>query len=484
MDLQEFQGQFWLPGFEKGAASGRIVVTPGASSVLQLSTTLNRSVRVKPGSEPLYRVAPMPKRPSVVLGVLADGSQVSVLRCVVMGQWKAPQVRYTQIVVGAHLNSPDARFESSRFWPARLEDLLSADTSGVHLAGGATLAVEQDQGRSWLSVTDPEPRTLGEWDQRYHRPTSVLVALATGVEAHVRRQVQWEGQWLDVVGQWPGEGKLPDAPLLGIGDLPLSAIGRWLDHVEDYAGLSPVVMDSILGNSGTLETRTLLLTTVAEGVHRRIPPRGHRFSKAVEDKIRRAAREAIREIEPDLADEVSKALLHSRDWGYATRVEALGSWADFIAPGCVGVLNDSGAPEAWRTMVAGARNGFAHRDPRKGGLLTDADVDRFLTVAESMEWVLRIVLFWKVVGLDPTVLTARVSNNSRHRFFMENVAEWSPALYGVVDPSSEGDLPAIPADGGGIEELTETIEAPDGWVPGDGDGPLWTDEGGSKTPSS
>jgi hypothetical protein len=68
---------------------------------------------------------------------------------------------------------------------------------------------------------------------------------------------------------------------------------------------------------------------------------------------------------------------------------------------------------------------FAHRG--RHGWLTEESINRYLTVAWSLPWVLRVILLAEA-GVPTAVLQQRVSMNLAYRTLLENRAQTAPEL--------------------------------------------------------
>jgi hypothetical protein len=80
------------------------------------------------------------------------------------------------------------------------------------------------------------------------------------------------------------------------------------------------------------------------------------------------------------------------------RLEELGTRAEELAPGIVGKGN------RWKSLVYDIRNRYAHHT--SADWMDDDDLDRVLTAARSLRWLLRVLLL-EQAGLSPEFLAYR-----------------------------------------------------------------------------
>lgn len=212
------------------------------------------------------------------------------------------------------------------------------------------------------------------------------------------------------------------APLLATGDLQVSHLAAWLNKVEQLGPVAPVVVGAFTGTIH-VESRVLELTTVLEGLHRRLKPDAVRYSREDAEAIRAAAAVAAAEVKPGSEEAVNSFLGQLHEVGFARRLNDLAEIADELVPGVAGRAN------RWRAIVYAARNDFAHR--AKEGWLSDEDVDRYVTVALSVRWVVQSVLLGQA-GLAPDVLSKRFTAHPPYQLFLEQAAVWQPKIYPAV----------------------------------------------------
>ncbi len=67
--------------------------------------------------------------------------------------------------------------------------------------------------------------------------------------------------------------------------------------------------------------------------------------------------------------------------------------------------------------------------------MSEADIDRAVTVAESLRWVLRLLLLDQA-GLDSRLLATSFRDSQRYRFFLRDAADWQPTIYADTPDSA------------------------------------------------
>ncbi|MBE1587858.1 HEPN domain-containing protein [Nonomuraea angiospora] len=373
----------------------------------------------------------------VIHGELEDDIPITLLEARSM-KWAGGLTREKQkqrfegifAVVGAHLDNVNHHFEGLR---VRLQTLTrAADTASapVQLGNGGQLFWEDFSGEPQLVLTNLPPVGMHILERTYLQPLVTLLQLATARPVTVMEfavQEHSQAPWWPVhsPSQHGDDLALPSQPLLPLTDLSPAVIGAWLDRVETLGPL-PAGVASVLTASLPLETQVLILSTVSEGLHRRLFPDAQRFSPELAAQIREAAAEAVKKVDKSAAEAVKGFLGHMHEPGYGQRLNQLALDAEALVPGVTGRSNK------WKTLVYGARNDFAHQiNP---GWLEDGDVDRYLTVALSLRWVLRALLLGQA-GLHPDLLRRRFAESQEYGFFLRNVHEWRPDVYPDAHPS-------------------------------------------------
>jgi Apea-like HEPN len=220
-------------------------------------------------------------------------------------------------------------------------------------------------------------------------------------------------------------GENPAFPyaLIGPSDISAQILAHWLDRAN-LLGSLPAGVASVWQGSLAVETQVLILTTIAEGLHRALNPDRVRFTPDHGKIVQNVATAAVREIDPAAAKAVHGLLNHVYEPCFGTRLQQLAARAEELVPGITGQSN------RWKNLVYDTRNEYAHKPSTEW--MSEADIGRVITVAESLRWVLRLLLLDQA-GLDSQLITASFRDSQRYSFFLRDAAAWQPKIYG--DPS-------------------------------------------------
>jgi len=333
-------------------------------------------------------------------------------------RWTGPNQSFRPIwsVVGGHIE-PRHPFRGVRL---RIPRCGPRPHDPVPLKTGGTARIETDGG--WLELVDLPPRSYRELDRTVIRPICTLLALATG-ERIRPSDVQLSpdpGTWWPVYTASQGDDNPAVAnPLIRPSDISIDVLATWLDRAQ-VLGPLPAGIASVWETDMAVETQVLILTTIAEGLHRALHPEVLRFTPEYGKTIQTVATEAVREIDSDAADAVSGHLAQVHEVGYGTRLRDFAGRAEELVPGI------TGDPKGWKNLVYATRNKYAHQPSTEW--LEEADIDRVLTVTQSLRWVLRLILLDQA-GLDPGLIAERFQVSQSYSFFLSDAAEWQPRIY-------------------------------------------------------
>lgn len=435
-------GDFWLPESAGSRRQGTLDLTKGTAPSLSTQGALTSMMSVpekKTGPDGSFCVQSHfdPDRtPRTVYGKADDGMPLTLLETQNLGyaggllpheqkeRWSA-----SHVILGAHLSGRDHRFTGVRVRLQAVHGALSATRapswgSPVPLASGGVLSLDEMAEETWLVLEGLPSASLRGLDRTYLRPLSSLLSLASGeILGLLGLEVSQEesAPWLRVHSGSHRAADLswPNQALLERSDVAPEAVARWLDRVETLGPLPPVVVNGLRGPV-SLESRVLELTTLAEGLHRRLQPDAQRYPKETGDAIRKAAVHAAATVEDTSADVVKGLLRFVHEPGYAWRLSELARMAEPLAPGVTGKTN------RWKTLVYAARNDYAHRT--RAGWLDEEDVDRYLTVALSMQWLLRALMLAEA-GFPSELLARRMNAHDPFSLFLEQARTWQPTIY-------------------------------------------------------
>lgn len=428
--ILEGSGEFWLVTSPTNIRRGRLVVSANARSKAAVTPEFYAGfeieiVSVEPNGTTTSHPRSTPERgPQTLLGLLdGEGNEpipVSLIQAHAT-HWSGDTQTFEPLwtLIGAHIDK-DAQFQGIR---VRLPGYGSTSSDPLALANGGTVRATD----GWVELQGLPPGKYHELGRTVVHPLCTLLTLASGAPARplaleVSREV---GTW------WPvhaGPRAIDDRgsqlaqQLIWQSDLTLDAVARWLDKAN-ILGPLPSAFASVLEADISVEAQALILTTVAEGLHRVLYPDTLRFSVEHGAMVREAAVQAVRSVDESksTADAVSGFLSHVHEVSYATRLEELAGRAEELVPGV------TGKPSKWKALVYETRNRYAHQ--HSADWMEEDDLDRVLTTAQSLRWVLRLLLLDQA-GLDPQVLAQRFTHHQRYQFFLTNAAEWRPKVYG------------------------------------------------------
>ncbi len=443
VEIQELAGEFWIANAAGPRRRGVLRLQKESSPRLTLDgalTSMMRLVSETGSGETLLRKwePANDRRLYTIHGVTEDyDTPVTLLEAQNRGysgglfpDEQREKFQSIQAVVGAHIEGRDHEFAGARIRLQQARELLSSrsDPSWLlptTLQSDWAFHLEESREATWLVLQGITPRTIRGLDRQYVRPLCTLLSLSTG-EAKVGLlglEVQQESTspWLRVHSAAHRSSDLPVArkSLLRVDDISPGILRTWLDKVERFGPLPPVVTNGIQGPI-VLESRVLALTTVAEGLHRRLRPDAVRFSQETGTAIRNAAVEAAENVQPGTGEAVKGLLNHVHEVGYRQRLREL---AEMAEPGAPGV---TGRSDRWSVAVYDARNDFAHRGGM--GWFEDADYDRYVTVALSLQWLLRAVLLSEA-GIESDLLAERFRTHEEYQLFLEQARTWQPRIY-------------------------------------------------------
>jgi ApeA N-terminal domain 1 len=435
IEVQELPGEFWIAQGAGPRRRGVLRLKKRSSPWLTVDGALTsmRLVSETGSGDTLLRAqVPVNDRSLYTIhGITDNGVPVTLLEAQTHG-YSGGFFQSTQAVVGAHLDGRNHRFAGARMRVQQARELLSSrnDSSwllSTPLESGGTFHVEESQEATWLVLQGIPPRAIRGLDRQYVRPLCTLVSLSTGEACAsplgLDVQQELDSSWLHVHSgaQRSSDLAVERKSLLRTNDISPSVLRTWLDKAEKLGPLPPVITNGMQGPI-VLESRVLTLTTVAEGLHRRLRPNAVRFSEELGAVIQKAAMDAAEDVHPGAGEAVKGFLSHVHEVGYGERLVELAEIAESGAPGV------TGRTKRWKKAVYKARNEFAHR--AGPGWFEDADYDRYATVALSLQWLLRAVLLLEA-GFEADLLAERFRAHEEYQLFLEQAQTWQPLIYPV-----------------------------------------------------
>jgi hypothetical protein len=454
--LGELVGDFWVSEQPELVSAGRLTRSAETGLSLELdgalTLPLEKSRSLNPDGGFTIQVDPTDMGPEfeshLIHGRIRQGEQDDVLITLVdaftVGRlfdlsstgWGKQSFQAPYAVVGAHLSPPDLLFPGVR---ARLRNLAAWSASvppnaSANLPHGGVLSItklDDPHGESWLSLVRATPRTYRELDRRVLMPLAALATLAAGVPCPVvalEVLSARDGAWLTLYSAGLPAEPVQEAPtrfLLPLEALGLDRMGTWLEQVDRLGPLPAAIADPHAKGGTTIEAQLLVLTTLAESLHRQLFPDARRMTEQEADKIRDAAVLAAGRAAPEddksHAESVVRGLLsHLADLGYRKRLRQL---ADLVSDAMPGVC---GKTARWVELVADVRNDFAHH--HGNNWLDDVTLDRYLAAAGSLQWLLSGVLLLDA-GVSAEVLRYHFDRYQPYLFFQRNARQWAPNTY-------------------------------------------------------
>jgi hypothetical protein len=290
----------------------------------------------------------------------------------------------------------------------------------VPLKTGGTARIDPAGG--WLELVDLPLRSYRELDRTVIRPICTLLALATGERirpSEVQLSPDPDTWWPVYTASQGNDNPAVTNALIPPSDISIAVLATWLDRAH-LLGPLPAGVASLWETNLAVETQVLILTTIAEGLHRALRPEVLRFTPERGKTIQTVATAAVRELDAEAATAVHSYLEHVYEVGYGTRLRDLAGRAEELVPGITGHSTQ------WKNLVYATRNKYAHQPSTEW--LEEADIDRVLTVTQSLRWVLRLLLLDQA-GLDPGLIAERFQVSQSYSFFLSDAAEWQPRIY-------------------------------------------------------
>jgi hypothetical protein len=343
--ILEAGGTFWLTTSPDDVERGHLVVAADGRSKVAVTPELYPGfqleiVRVEPNGTTTSHPTPTPERgPQTLHGLLdsRDGESVPVsLIQAHATHWRGETQTFEPMwtLVGAHISN-EAQFRGIR---VRLPGIGSTSSDALSLSSGGTVRMAE----GWYELNGLPPSSYHELGRTVVRPLCTLLTLTSGVTVRpLAIQVSADaGRW------WPVhagarlvvEGTVqPLQQLIHPSDLTLNVVTIWLDRATTLGPL-PGAFASVLEADLSVEAQALILTTVAEGLHRMLYPDTLRFSVEHGEIVREAAVEAVRRVDENksTADAVNGLLSHVYEVSYAKRLQELAGRAEELVPGITG----------------------------------------------------------------------------------------------------------------------------------------------------
>jgi hypothetical protein len=465
-------GVFWLPSEPDTRVPGHLILPDKGPPTLELHGPLASSQKVvshnpETGELVMDRI----EEPAEVLiyGFLEDSPRlVTLVDCMGIGgkdvlfglvPLEQPRYQARNTIRGAHISGASETFTAVRIrvgdidtWASlpsferekSTEDAAIIRVRRMNLAPvdtskGAKLSLVEQIGSSWGSLVEGRiarsvwlqiesfgALTLRQIDRDYVSPIASYLSFALGAYSPLTAvQVKAEDKWLDV----RHGGMSPDSPdrvqrgdvLLPLDVAGLDIVARYLDVYEKAGPAAPVIANLLRnGSNPNIETQVLELTTVAEGIHRRLFPEDTRMTEDDAQRLQGLVAAAITKEDDRHQIIVKGSISRLEEASYNQRLRRLVAEVKAAMPGVCGRDN------RWVNSVYDARNSFAHRTQ---GFLDENLIDEFYAVSQSLRWVLMGVLLLQS-GVPAETLAARVQQNQQYRLFKNHMLSSLPSVYG------------------------------------------------------
>jgi len=381
-------------------------------------------------------------QPITVHGQLDSGESITLLDARNHGYRNAPRYIGQAVVFGALVAADDV-YTAIRFnvghilWLGHLTDGESAIVDESE----STLAVESSTAGNWLVYASSKPATLRELEIRFISGCLVLMHLFLQLDARtdlvacatqVRRNP--DGPWLTVRGPaFSAEsGVFHNDTLLPASEVTLERFAQWIPLNDYFDGLGWAVATPF---DAAVQVKTQVLTSLVEGMHRRLPFEQSAFPNVPGDtlttalaSIRGAATAAaeakaqelqIEGLEPALVSTlVERAVGHVGDVSYQDRARAV------VAEVAGAVPEIAESVKNLPKRLTDPRHLFAHQLPQHGAkkrVPLEHRWNHWSAISSITPWLLRLLLLLNM-GVDPLYLHEKCLENQRFAFFRENIA--------------------------------------------------------------
>jgi hypothetical protein len=440
-------GEFYTLDDPGTRVRGRFTAEAGKKAELVLDEGLVDDPRVAPapggglalGGSAAEDVAAF--RPITLQGRLETGEFVTLLGARNNGGdglFGFPRyLSYTAVLGAALVNGDNQLYTAVRFKVNAPEWLahLAEGESNLVKDDGSTLRVEATEDENWLVYESAVAAALRHLEKRAISACVTLTRLMLDkdvVEIAVQVRTGPSDPWLAV---WrPGHGAadvdIDEDPLLSRELLTVERFADWIALNDNLDGLAWPVARPL---NGFLQTQVVEVTSLVEGLHRRLPYPQSRFAadqKPALTRIRAAAVEAATAqaqadggLDPALIhDLVEQATNHVGDVSFRERASVIVGEVSAAVPEIVESIADLPG------RITIARNDIAHHLKLKVKKEPLADhYARWMVVTTITPWLLRALLL-KHAGIEPDALHDGYMAHESFLFSKANVADFVSEL--------------------------------------------------------
>jgi ApeA N-terminal domain 1 len=454
-------GEFWLPETPDETVRGAFKADAGKQPEAVLDDALVEDPRVSrtaTGSLMYARGAAggvKASLPITMQGRLDSGESVTLVNAQNWGDpgrpFGSPRYQAHYAIVGErHTSGPEQLFSAMRFrfgdpyWLGHLQSGEAAAAGG----NGSTLSIEGADDGNWLLYTSATPLTLQRLETMVESACLTLAELALdqGFEARDTWVRINEGDaWLRVYG--PGANTPPKEfdyrTLLPREELTLERFANWIPINDTLDGIGRVAGRPL---EGFLETQALLVTTLLEGLHRRLHKtfQQSKFPGAPPsalDSVKQAARRAAKAKAADRNDPnldpqqvhtaVMKSISHFDDVEYIDRATDVVTRVSPALPELTEALSVADLAEHMKK----SRNEMAHQLLREEKEPLAARHLRWLIVTHTTPWLLRGLLLLEA-GVEPSVIHLHHQRHIRYPSACANVTQFVSELGSQLPPTT------------------------------------------------
>lgn len=448
-------GDFWLPKSPDTTVRGRFTRRSGEDPQVTLEGNLVDDPRLRPfpggvGFSGTAEDSIASFLPITLHGRLDTGEHVTLLNARNHGGsgglfFSAPP-RYVchTAVAGDHVDD-DQLFAATRFRLGHRYwfDHLQPGDSETDPDGGFTVSVDGSTDGNWLVYTRSAPATLRRLEAMASSGVLALLRLALDVElvaSDTEVRAETDGPWLLLQddGLRTVDARLKGDPLLPREVLTLERIANWIPLNDKLDGLAWAVIDPV---GGALQAQTLVITSVVEGIHRRLPYEQSKFPgmtretrKAILEAARAAAiaEAAARGVD---AQTVTDSLQFLTDVSFRSRAIEIVEQVCAVVPEINESLVDLPG------QITKGRNDFAHHlllDRNKEPL--EVSYLRWLILTTITPWLLRGLLLLHA-GISADVLHTGYAESNRFEHVRANTAQYVRELGWELPPRPAPNTP-------------------------------------------
>ncbi|ORA29299.1 HEPN domain-containing protein [Mycobacterium aquaticum] len=429
-------GLFWVAGTPEARVRGDFSFHTGADPEVRLAAGLVDDPRIRrfPGGVGFSGTAEDSVAsflPITLHGQLDTGERITMLNARNYGgagQLFRSLPRYVAdtAVLGEHIDDAQpvhaVRFRLGHRYC--LDHLSAENTAGNEY--GAALGIEASNDGNWLVYSPAAPETLRRLEVLVVLGVRTLLELALD-ESHDAKDVELlaapDGAWLPLLTDDPDTSAAQSTldPLLSPEALTLEVIANWIPLNDRLDGLAAAVVSP---NKGALQAEALVVTSLVEGLHRRLPYEQSKFpeiTKKARKAITQAARLAARS-ESEIFDldpaRVSESLQLLTDVSFRMRATEIVDEVCSVIPEIAESLTDLPG------QITKARNDFAHHlpiDQEKEPL--DMRYLRWLIVVTATPWLLQALLLLHA-NIAPDVIREGFLESDRLAHARANIAQF------------------------------------------------------------